>query len=1160
MKKSKILVALVAMLALSLGFVSCSSGSDDDDGGTTGGNGTVTTKGAYAVRSVTSAASSASVVLAWLEPSDTSNYGGVKISWGSSESQSATVDSGTTTYTVTGLSASTSYTFTLTTLDSSKNETSSAVTIKITTPAAQTSGGTTTYVDKTYASAVAFTATSDENGVVSVLMATETDGAAIYYTTDGTTPTTSSTEYTGAIEITGDTTIKAIAVKDGIENSPVSVATVSIKTKTITETKTEAVTEYVDKTYASAVTFSTSATDDGVSVFMATATENATIYYTTDGTSPTASNTEYTGAVEVTEDTTIKAIAVKDGIENSPVSVATVSIKKITDTDEDAPSDVSSLSATNLDGAVLLTWTDPSDEDLFGIQITYTENTSSRAILAMEEGSVFVAPCTQSATISDLVNGTSYTFTVKAMDTSGNKSGGATATITPSVIQGNVMSITLAPSTTETTNEDVTVSIAITTDASSVTTVKYASGSQNISYFTTSGTKISADSDDEYSFSASENGTYTVYVFDSDGRRKTEAITISNIDKTAPNAVSLSSTYSNSDKKITVSWTSSDTDIDHYLVSYCLGDETKLTDEEVTDTSYILSEIEAGSGTYTFTVKAVDKAGNESAESTTSVTSAQAPFVSRIELDRYHIAYNDDDLTVNVTVYGSDFDLISSQDDTTLKVQLVSSDGATVYDTATAAVDTTANTAAATVTVPTLSSASTSGTDYTIRAKVCGTIDKEHTATLNISSAVAVSSVSLSTTQISVDDVTSTTTTTATIKGTNLDVAGTITLQLYDSTGASYGDAVAVDTSGFEMHETSFTADIPVPTVDDMYTLKVLFDGTVQSETASLQIYGAPTFTSFAIPNAGISIKGLTVTATVKGKNFTAPGIAESSFTITCTDETSIASGSTVTIASDSKITVTLTIPETAGEYKVTIKSGSESLEGTFTVKDYSNYTVGKIILADGTLAESSSYKAIDSANPPVAIVACFKYGAALGVGLHTGFASWARQDTTGYSTQFKDIGSTTTKTGSGAAGYTDKISGDKDGSDNWDVICSVDPEGAADAATNYPAFNWANTYGETYKDQLGSAIDGWYIPSFHQLCNVYYNREKINAALAVINKLESKNYEQQSLSIATSFWSSSQVSDSGYAYCAWQVGFSYGYVNKCGKSNGGIVLVVRAF
>lgn len=47
------------------------------------------------------------------------------------------------------------------------------------------------------------------------------EGASIFYTDDGSTPDSESTEYTGAIELTATTTIKAIAIR-GTYESPVA--------------------------------------------------------------------------------------------------------------------------------------------------------------------------------------------------------------------------------------------------------------------------------------------------------------------------------------------------------------------------------------------------------------------------------------------------------------------------------------------------------------------------------------------------------------------------------------------------------------------------------------------------------------------------------------------------------------------------------------------------------------------------------------------------------------------------------------------------------------------------------------------------------------------------------------------------------------------------
>lgn len=62
-----------------------------------------------------------------------------------------------------------------------------------------------------------------------VTIATSTIGADIYYTTDGSTPSTASTKYTSAIAINEDVTIKAIAVKAGLTDSEVVTAEYKIE-------------------------------------------------------------------------------------------------------------------------------------------------------------------------------------------------------------------------------------------------------------------------------------------------------------------------------------------------------------------------------------------------------------------------------------------------------------------------------------------------------------------------------------------------------------------------------------------------------------------------------------------------------------------------------------------------------------------------------------------------------------------------------------------------------------------------------------------------------------------------------------------------------------------------------------------------------------------
>ncbi len=66
---------------------------------------------------------------------------------------------------------------------------------------------------------------------------------------------------------------------------------------------------------------------EGTSVEITCATEGASIYYTLDGSEPTTASTLYTAAIVINEAKTIKAIAVKDGMDNSSVATAEYTIK-----------------------------------------------------------------------------------------------------------------------------------------------------------------------------------------------------------------------------------------------------------------------------------------------------------------------------------------------------------------------------------------------------------------------------------------------------------------------------------------------------------------------------------------------------------------------------------------------------------------------------------------------------------------------------------------------------------------------------------------------------------------------------------------------------------------------------------------------------------------
>ena len=64
-----------------------------------------------------------------------------------------------------------------------------------------------------------------------------------------------------------------------------------------------------------------------IKVTLDTTTENANIYYTIDGSTPTSQSTLYTEPINISSDLTIKAIAERDGMNNSDVLTARYTIR-----------------------------------------------------------------------------------------------------------------------------------------------------------------------------------------------------------------------------------------------------------------------------------------------------------------------------------------------------------------------------------------------------------------------------------------------------------------------------------------------------------------------------------------------------------------------------------------------------------------------------------------------------------------------------------------------------------------------------------------------------------------------------------------------------------------------------------------------------------------
>jgi hypothetical protein len=177
---------------------------------------------------------------------------------------------------------------------------------------------------------------------VTVTMTCSTAGATIRYTTNGSTPTSSSPTYAYPFTLTSSATVNAKAFKTGMADS--NVATVSY--------------QVVQKVATPIISPGSMNFTSYVTVAMRCATSGATIRYTTNGADPTASSAIYSAPFKVLKTTTLKARAFKSGMTDSLVTSATytVPVKYVTLSRSYHPSLKTPVSAQNLfiQGAALL--------------------------------------------------------------------------------------------------------------------------------------------------------------------------------------------------------------------------------------------------------------------------------------------------------------------------------------------------------------------------------------------------------------------------------------------------------------------------------------------------------------------------------------------------------------------------------------------------------------------------------------------------------------------------------------------------------------------------------------------------------------------------------------------------------------------------------------
>lgn len=776
--------------------------------------------------------------------------------------------------------------------------------------------------------------------------------------------------------------------------------------------------------------------------------------------------------------------------------------KTVTDpTEKIPPENVQDLTITNKDASVLITWTDAPDDDIFGYEVTWDQKTPINRSVVMKENSLLVAPGSGGCYISNLTNGQNYYFTVKSIDINGNKSSGVSKEITPYKIQKNPINITLVPDITEITNKYVTISINIETDSpKDINGIAYIEGFvPNVEEVFAKGTRETGRS-----FSVNKNATYTVAVTDKNGRRELAYITIDNIDYNPPMLYSFSSTYSEDTKTILVSWPNLiKEDYDYMLINYGKVDEEPTTlHPDKNTTSIEINNIEADNSEYLIELTVVDFAGNKSTRSNTVITYKNFA-ITDIKVDRLHLDSKMENRDIPITITGKNFSLIN---DLSLRISKNSGSYSDIIKTI---LDKENNIATATITVPMEEG------KYFINTIKDGIESDTISFSVIVTEPASASKVSFEEIDISLNQ---TNTIRATVTGENFDIRGDTKIEIFNTSNKEVVNTIEIPLEN-NISDTQFEVDLPVPQEKGSYRVNVYInDIKYEEKDKFFRIYTTPEITDITIPIDVIGENSENFPLTVKGINLESP-----EFNI---DDIKIEGWSCVEpiIDRDDKITLNLVAPFSAGTLNVNVYY--KDFHETITLKIVEAekcYDLGDILLKDGTVIKAENISSLTESqkNQAAAVVGYAPYGGAKGffLGLYRSpsFLQWTTTETI----EFPEI----------MASYDymkqlfglDFMEGDFDGSDNWDYICSIDPEGTENAEINYPIFYFAETYGEFSGLTNTPYEKGWYIPSMKELEDLNNNILVLEPYLQAVGSPITSG--------KTEYWSSSQNSTSPDKY-----------------------------
>jgi predicted phage tail protein len=292
----------------------------------------------------------------------------------------------------------------------------------------------------------------------------------------------------------------------------------------------------------------------------------------------------------------------------------TITVTPVNTDDVTPPAKVIGLTGTAGDGQVTLTWINPTDTDLDHIEITWEPGS----------GSASVTKGTGTYTAAGLTNGTAYTFTVKAVDASGNKSDGVNSeALTPAntTPPGKVTGLVATPG-----NGKVRLTWADPADVD-LATIEIAWTPGDGSASVTKGTGIyiaeSLPNDIDYTFTVTAKDTAGNL---SVGEPVTRTPNGSSSDLTRPGPVTSLAVQATA-TTVTLTWTDpADTDLASIEITWTPPDGTDDGSKSITDGTGTYTTTGLNKGTaYTFSVVAVDASGNESRNAATVSATPREP-------------------------------------------------------------------------------------------------------------------------------------------------------------------------------------------------------------------------------------------------------------------------------------------------------------------------------------------------------------------------------------------------------------------------------------------------------------------------------------------------------------------------------------------------------